>query len=48
MAVAGGIGVVLALLLAALAERFSTRIVTPADVERRLGLPVLTTIPRES
>ncbi|MBC7906319.1 MAG: hypothetical protein H7Y60_06165 [Rhodospirillaceae bacterium] len=48
MAGAGGIGVVLALLLVALAERFSTRIVTPADVERRLGLPVLTTIPRES
>ncbi|MBC7954190.1 MAG: hypothetical protein H7Z12_20540 [Rhodospirillaceae bacterium] len=48
MAVSGGMGVVLALLLAALAQKFSTRIVTPADVERRLGLPVLTTIPRES
>lgn len=48
MAASGGIGVLLALLMAAVAEKFSTRIVTPADVERRLGLPVLTTIPRES
>lgn len=48
MVAAAGLGVVLAVLLAALAQRFSSHFVTPADVERRLGLPVLTTIPRES
>lgn len=48
MAAATLAGVLLALALAALAQRFSSCLSTPADVERRLGLPVLTTIPRES
>lgn len=42
------IGLVAALIVAVLAQRFSTRFATPVEVERRLGLPVLTTIPRES
>lgn len=41
-------GLLLALLAAALAQRWSQRFSTPAEVEKRLGLPVLTTIPRES
>ncbi|HSV28759.1 MAG TPA: hypothetical protein VLL76_04345, partial [Candidatus Omnitrophota bacterium] len=48
VAIAAAIGAVLAVALAALAQRLSSRFSTPADVERRLGLPVLTTIPRES
>ncbi len=44
---AGAAGVVLAVLVALLAQRFGTRFDTPAAVERRLGLPVLTSIPRE-
>lgn len=42
------VGLLLALLAAALAQRWSQCFATPAEVERRLGLPVLTTIPRES
>ncbi|MDA8232612.1 MAG: hypothetical protein M0006_14855 [Magnetospirillum sp.] len=42
---AGGIAAALA--VAALAQRLSTRFATPADIEGRLGLPVLTSIPRE-
>ncbi|MCR6632697.1 MAG: hypothetical protein NVV74_23125 [Magnetospirillum sp.] len=45
---AGALGAVLALLLALAAQRWSSRLSSPADVERRLGLPVLTSIPRES
>ena len=48
MGIAAAAGLLLGLLMAILAQRFSSRIATPADVERRLGLPVLTTIPRES
>ncbi|MBX9635358.1 MAG: hypothetical protein K2X44_10295, partial [Magnetospirillum sp.] len=47
MAVAAGIGLALAVALAGLAQKFSQRLSTPADIERRLALPVLTTIPRE-
>jgi hypothetical protein len=43
-----GLGLVAALAVALLAHRFSTRFATPSEVERRLGLTVLTTIPRES
>lgn len=45
---AAAAGLLLGLLWAALAQRFSRSFDTPADVERRLGLPVLSTIPRES
>lgn len=48
MAIAALAGMVLALLAALLGQRFSSRFATPAEIERRLGLPVLTTIPRES
>lgn len=48
LAAAAAAGFALALLAVLLAQRFSTRLATPAEVERRLGLPVLTTIPRES
>lgn len=48
VAVAAAIGAGLALAVAILSQLLSSRIATPADVERRLGLPVLTTIPRES
>jgi len=48
MGIAAVAGLLLSLLVAFLAQKFSSRIATPADVERRLGLPVLTTIPRES
>ncbi len=44
----GALGAALGLIWAALAQAFSSRLTTAADVERRLGLPVLTTIPRES
>ncbi|MGE5504532.1 MAG: hypothetical protein ACM31L_08930 [Actinomycetota bacterium] len=47
MAAAGAIGLVLALLAALAAERLSGRFATPADVERRLGLKVLSSLPRE-
>lgn len=42
------LGLISGIGLAALAHLLSSRLSTPADVERRLGLPVLTTIPRES
>jgi uncharacterized protein involved in exopolysaccharide biosynthesis len=48
MAAAGLTGLVLALLAAVLGQRLSSRFATPAEIERRLGLPVLTSIPRES
>lgn len=48
MAAAALAGFLLAALTAILAQRFSSRFATPAEIERRLGLPVLTTIPRES
>lgn len=48
LALAAAAGFALALLAVLLAQRLSDRFATPADVERRLGLPVLTTIPRES
>lgn len=48
MALAAGLGLVLALVTAGLAQALSSRLASPADVERRLGLPVLTSIPRES
>lgn len=48
MGLAAALGAVLALALATLAHLTSSRLSSPADVERRLGLPVLTTIPRES
>lgn len=48
MGLAGTIGALLGLSWAALAQVFSSRLSSPADVERRLGLPVLTSIPRES
>ncbi len=47
LAAAFAVGLILALLVAALAERWSRRLSTPAEVERQLGLAVLTTIPRE-
>lgn len=48
LALAGGFGALAGLLLAALAQIFSSRLSSAADIERRLGLPVLTSIPRES
>lgn len=48
MAMSAVAGLSLALLTAWLAQVSSSRLATPADVERRLGLPVLTSIPRES
>ncbi|MGE5478541.1 MAG: hypothetical protein ACM3Q1_17960 [Bacteroidales bacterium] len=48
MALSALAGLALGLLWAALAQAFSSRLSSPADVERRLGLPVLTSIPRES
>ncbi|HTH15102.1 MAG TPA: hypothetical protein VL974_00505, partial [Magnetospirillum sp.] len=48
MGMAAAIGALLALLVAGLTHALSSRLSSPADVERRLGLPVLTTIPRES
>jgi hypothetical protein len=44
---AAAMGVVLAVLVAVLGDRWSGRFSTPAEVERRLGLPVLTSLPRE-
>jgi hypothetical protein len=41
-------GLALALLAALTGERFSSRFATPADVERRLGLPVLCSLPSSS
>lgn len=41
------LGLLSGISLAVLANVLSSRLSTPADVERRLGLPVLTTIPRE-
>lgn len=41
-------GLVLALIAASVAQRLSDRFTTPAEIERRLGLKVLTSIPRES
>ncbi|MBI2236658.1 MAG: hypothetical protein HYU60_06890 [Magnetospirillum sp.] len=40
-------GLLLGLAAAFAADRLSTRFATPADVERRLGLPVLTVLSRE-
>jgi len=40
-------GIAAALLVVAVAQRWSATLAAAADVERRLGLPVLTTIPRE-
>lgn len=48
LALSGAAGLLLGLLWAALAQAFPSRLSSPADVERRLGLPVLTSIPRES
>lgn len=48
MGLATALGLLLGLVLAVLAQLFSSRLSSPADVERRLGLPVLTSIPRES
>lgn len=48
MALSAVAGLMLGLAWAALAQAFSSRLSSPADVERRLGLPVLTSIPRES
>lgn len=48
LALSGAAGLALGLLWAALAHAFPSRLSSPADVERRLGLPVLTSIPRES
>lgn len=48
LGLAGALGTLLGLGWAALAQAFSSRLSSPADVERRLGLPVLTSIPRES
>lgn len=48
LALALAAGLVAALVVALLAQRLSTRFATPAEVEHGLGLPVLTTIPRES
>jgi uncharacterized protein involved in exopolysaccharide biosynthesis len=48
IALAAAAGCAQALLLALAAQFLSSRLSSPADVERRLGLPVLTTIPRES
>lgn len=48
LSLAAAAGLLLGLLWAGLAQAFSSRLASPADVERRLGLPVLTTIPRES
>jgi uncharacterized protein involved in exopolysaccharide biosynthesis len=42
-----GLGLAAALAAAGLAQRFSSRLATPAETERRLGLAVLTSIPRE-
>lgn len=44
----GALGALLGVLWAVLAQALSSRLSSPADVERRLGLPVLTSIPRES
>ena len=48
LALALGGGLVVALAVVLLAQRLSARFATPVEVERGLGLPVLTTIPRES
>lgn len=48
MGIAALAGLVLAIVAAGLAQRLSNRFATPADIERRLGLKVLTSIPRES
>jgi uncharacterized protein involved in exopolysaccharide biosynthesis len=47
MAAAAAAGLVLALVAAFAAEALSQRFSTPAEVERRLGLPVLSSLPRE-
>ncbi|CAA7612731.1 hypothetical protein [Magnetospirillum sp. UT-4] len=44
---AAAAGTVLALAAAGLAQALSSRFATPAEVERRLGLVVLTSLPRE-
>ncbi|HLO78941.1 MAG TPA: hypothetical protein VK196_20985 [Magnetospirillum sp.] len=48
LGLAGVLGAVLGLVAAALSQAFSSRLSSADDVERRLGLPVLTSIPRES
>lgn len=48
LALAALAGLVLAVIVAALAQRLSDRFTTPAEIESRLGLKVLTSIPRES
>jgi uncharacterized protein involved in exopolysaccharide biosynthesis len=49
MTIAGGLflGMVVGLGMAFGAERMSQRLSTPSDVERRLGLPVLTAVPQK-
>lgn len=48
MGLAALAGLLLAVIVAALAQRLSDRFSTPAEIESRLGLKVLSTIPRES
>jgi len=47
LGLAAAAGLLAALLVAALGERWSTTFAEPAEVERRLGLAVLTTVSRE-